>query len=133
MRLDIIAGLIQTAGLGVMGQNIFIHRMGAEVVEGILLKLPIDGITTDFDLPGYYKTTFQVIVRARLQADGDTLAKALTELLTIYSTDYNDPTSGNFALQIKQMFPAKLPIVYPRSDGQGIEWSLNLYACYVQA
>ena len=130
MRLDLLAALIEQQGLGTRGVDIFIHRMDAEISKGILLKLPIAGIDTDYDLPGYYKTDFQVIIRAQRQEDGDDLAKQLNKLLTMYGRDFTN-TDASFAMQVKQMYPAKLPIVYPRSDGHGIEWSLNIHAAYV--
>lgn len=131
MRLDILAQLLEDTGLGVQGQSIFIHRMDAECTKGILLRLPIAGVETDFNLPDYYRAEFQAIVRAQIQAEGDVLAKSVTAALTFYNRDFFD-TNGVFQLQVKQMYPAKLPIVYPRSDGHGIEWSLNFCAAYVQ-
>jgi hypothetical protein len=126
MRLDIIAKILEDAGLGVQGQSIFIHRMGEEVAQGILIRVPIVGTPVNPELPDYYKGEVQVIVRASTQAVGDGLAKQVMDLLTIYNRDFYD-AQGVFQFQIKQMYPMKLPIVYPRSTGYATEWSMNMH------
>jgi hypothetical protein len=70
-------------------------------------------------------------VRAPLQTVGDTLSKSVSNTLTIYNRDF--AVNGQFALQIKQMYPTHLPIVYPLSDGRLIEWSINMHADFVLA
>lgn len=124
MKLDILAALLQTAGLGTIGTDIFMHRMEATCARGILLRNPIDGILVDNNLPGYHKTAIQAIIREDTQAVGDTRAKLVMAVLTMGRRDFD-------GMQIKQMYPTKLPIVYPRSVGRGIEWSINLHADYV--
>jgi Bacteriophage minor capsid protein len=132
MRLDILANLLVTAGLGQLGSTIFIHRMDESVGNGLLLKAPIAGIPTIPELPGYYKAPFQIIVRNLVQADGDALAAQATQVLTITEQSFNN-LDGTFAMQIKQMYPTRLPIVYPRSTGNYTEWSINMHADYVMA
>lgn len=130
MRMDLLAQVLQDAGLGVIGDDIFIHRMNAEVSQGIMLKMPIAGIPTMPELPGYFKTDFQIIVRAADQLTGDDLAARATAALTFYSRDLTND-DGSFAMQVKQLYPIKLPIIYPRSPGYGTEWSVNMHIDYV--
>lgn len=130
MRLDLLSQLLEDAGLGVQGQTIFIHRMDAECNQGIMLRMPIAGVPSNPELPLYYKATFQAIIRAQAQAAGDLLAKQVADTLTIYNREFFD-TSNNFLMQIKQMYPDRLPIVYPRSVGHDVEWSVNFHTDYV--
>lgn len=130
MRIDLLAKILQDAGLGTMGQDIFIHRMNSEVHQGIMLKLPIAGIPTMPELPGYFKCDFQIIVRAVDQATGDQLAANAAKALTFYERDLTND-DGSFAMQVKQIYPIKLPIVFPRSTGHGTEWSVNMHIAYV--
>jgi hypothetical protein len=132
MRLDILAQVLVDAGLGTIGTDIFMHRMDANAVRGILLRNPIDGVAVDPTLPKYYKSALQAIVREETQAAGDAKAAAIIAALTFYNREFRAPTAP-FALimQVKQLYPTKLPIIYPRSVGRGIEWSCNFHADYV--
>jgi Bacteriophage minor capsid protein len=132
MRLDLLAQYLQDQNLGVQGQTIFVHRMPANVTEGILLRAPLAGVKIDWNLPGYLKHEIQVIVRANVQDRGDTLAKQVSDALTLYRRTFNDAT-GAKAMFVHQMLPNALPIVYPRAaNGQEIEWSINIDCNYTQ-
>jgi hypothetical protein len=124
MNLDVIMKIISDAGLGVEGSTLFQHRMPAEKKTGILLRNPLDGIPINPELPDYVRGKLQVIVRNSDQGKGDQLSNKIMKLLTIYNKDYSD-ADGHLLVSIKQMYPSTLPVVYPRSDGNGIEWSIN--------
>ena len=130
MRLDLLADMLQTAGMGTEGVDIFIHRMPAETTEGILLRIPPVGIRNSPELPNYYRAEFQAIVRNANQQAGDLVASQLLNLLTINRRTFTN-SDNTFAMEIKQMWNDKLPIVYPRTDGYGLEWSIDLHADYV--
>jgi hypothetical protein len=131
MRLDLLAEMLEINGFGQRGTDIFVHRMDADATRGIMLRNPINGIETDYNMPGYLKTTTQVIVRDTDQVRGDTTSAAIMKLFTMYRVVFSDPNGGAFLMQINQMYPEKLPIVYPRSDGRVTEWSLNFNVTYV--
>lgn len=122
MILEKIASLLEDAGLGKVGQDIFVHRMGPDVAKGIMLRLPPEGIKDNHYIPGYYNTEFQAIVRASKQADGDQLASEIRKALTLYNREFVE--GDKMVMRIKQSLPKNLPIIYPRSDGAGIEWSV---------
>ena len=128
-----MATILAQAGLGEIGSTIFEHHMPADCRKGILVRAPLLGIKIDHYLPGYYRTMIQVIVRDVRHGAGATKAQQVLDLLTIQKpTSYNDPADAtNQALQINQMLPETLPIVYPRSVGNGYEFSINLDASYV--
>lgn len=130
MRFDILAQLLQDAGLGTQGQTIFIHHMDVSATSGILLRAPLEGIKNDYNLPGYHKTKIQVIVRGLIQADGDALAARVSNTLTFYNRIFLNP-DNSFAMQVNHICPASLPIIYPRSPAKEIEWSITFETCYV--
>lgn len=131
MILEFLAKDLQDAGLGTIGTDIFIHQIDENVVKGIVLRLPIAGIPTDYNLPGFYHATIQVIARSALQVEGDAMAASIKRALTsLQRRVYLNP-DDSFAMQLNQMYLEKLPIVYPRSTGYSKEWSLNFYACFV--
>lgn len=133
MRADILATILEDAGLGVIGETIFIHHMPDACAEGVLIRLPLIGIPIDHELPGYIKGRVQVIVRATAQSAGDALASEVMKALTIYATEYLDPETGVFAMKINYLRADTLPIVYPRSVGNLKEWSINFDCCHVLA
>lgn len=129
MRLDLLADRLAAAGLGTPGTDIFEFEMAPEVRAGILLKLPLDGIPIDHELPGYHKGAVQAIVRAQKHATGEALAAKVQDVLTIAKLDLLDEEGRG--MHVNYLRAKTLPIVYPRSDGNGKEWSINLDACYV--
>lgn len=132
MKLELLAQVLEDAGLGTIGTDIFVHRMDAECPRGIMLRDPLDGTPVDPNLPGYYRSKLQAIVRATAQADGDTLSKQVGRALKMFNRRFTDPVSGELLLKINHIYPSQLPITYPRMEGQGIEWSLNFVTSYVQ-
>lgn len=137
MRYEILEQLIVDAGLGIPGQTLFTHHMPAEVDKGILLRGPLAGIEVDNCLPGYYKTDIQAIVRAQTFSAGQTLSEnVVTALIHNQSKTYSlhdpDPSSPlRQVIKINHFLLKALPIIYPRSDGNSLEWSLHFDANYV--
>lgn len=129
MKLNILSKKLQDAGLGVEGQSLFLYELPGTVAEGIVIKSPLDGIKIDHELTNFFKTPIQVIVRSSSHASGELLAAKISDLL---STEQSDIwTDGTNSIRINYCRLVSLPIRYPRSDGNGIEWSLNFDFCYV--
>jgi hypothetical protein len=130
MNLNHIADAIDALDLGV---TTYIDAMPADESTAILVRAPLQGIPVDHNLPGYYKTSIQVIVRAQKHDRGDALAKAVTDALTTHQRKVYpaDPARYLPTITLNHMLPETLPIKYPRSDGNGIEWSINFTVAYV--
>lgn len=132
MRLDKISQLLQDAQLGVEGQTLFIHQMPADCKRGILIKPPANGIKVDNTLPGYYRSTLQLIIRAQTHTDGEPFANEVMQAVTHKQTkDYLDQPGNKFAMRVNYLLADQLPLRYARLDGNGIEWSLNFITSYV--
>lgn len=129
MKLELLAGHIETLGLGTIGKDLFVHHMNGDVRQGILLRVPLSGVPIDHELPDYFRAEVQVIVRAQNQAAGSTLAARLLRELSLYKVTLTD---GVTTLTINQMLPKTKPIVYPRSESNGMEWSINFACSYVE-
>jgi hypothetical protein len=130
MRIDLLADILADAGIGAPGQDIYEEEMPADVRAGVLIKLPLQGVPIDHELPGYFRGAVQVIVRAQKVDTGDRLAKQVMDALTLSERTFLD-AQGNEVMHVNYLRPRTLPIVYPRSDGNGKEWSINLDASYV--
>ena len=124
MNLESIAEYLNAQGLGVPGQTVFVHKMPAEVKEGILLLSSLSGTQIDYELPKYRKTKFQAIVRHTNHIGGKELSKQVMNALTLY----NHNLTG---MKVKRIRPRHEPIVFPVSKGNLLEFSVNYDAIYV--
>lgn len=124
MNLGGFVKILEDAGLGTAGKDIFLFELPADVPEGILIRLPLTGVKVHHEIPGYHTTEIQVIVRSQKQSVGHAKADRVMAALTSYHRIVTDPETGE-EIEVKQMLPETLPIRYPRSDGNGIEWSIN--------
>lgn len=123
MNLEAIAARLEAQSLGVRGTSIYIHFMPADAT-GILLRDPTSGTKIDYELPGYRKTSFQLIVRNKAFVEGKTLINAAAAALTL-----GEALLPNMA--IKYMRPTHEPISFPLSAGNNNEFVVNIDACYV--
>lgn len=131
MNLEIIVARLSTAGLGVPGQTLFAHFFPPDIPQGIMVRSPLQGIKIDHYLPGFYCAKIQVIVRAQSQVNGEALAKQVMEAMqTSRNANWTDGTTTVF---VRQSLPETLPVRYPRSDGNGIEWSMHFDIVYSEA
>lgn len=123
--------LLVAAGVGVPGSTIFTHFMPGECTRGVLLRNNLGGVEICHELPGYYQSEPQAIVRAQTIEDGERLAELVMAALTVHQTRILRDNTGRDVMQLNYLRPRHEPIVFPRSDGNGREWSINFSACYV--
>jgi len=116
----------QDIGLRISGseKNLFVHHMPARVASGVLLRQSFVGTPVDHELPGFYKTSFQVIVRHGDYKKGEALALSVRGVLTIRM----ERQVGN--MWVRHILPRHEPLVYPVSEGDRLEWSINFDAVY---
>ncbi|MCK1543422.1 hypothetical protein IVB12_16010 [Bradyrhizobium sp. 179] len=131
MKLEILAQLLQDAGLGTIGTDIYVHSMPADVRKGILLRDPLAGTKVDPGLPGYYRSRLQAIVRAPAHAEGKTLSDAVAKKLEMGKRIFNND-DGSLSMQVNYIYLEQLPIVYPWTPANALEWSLNFVTSYVE-
>lgn len=127
MILEAVATVITDAKLGVLGKTLFLHHMPETCVQGIVLREPLDGIPTDNYKPGFHNGWYQVIVRDRSHPSGRDLADKLFTLLEFY-----DRTFTAQGVKIIQSYSRNLPIVYPRTPDNLLEWSIRFDTQFVR-
>lgn len=125
MNLLPLAQKMETDGLGVLGETIFINMIPAECHRGILLRNPLRGTAINYELPGYYKAKFQLIARAQDYTQGDTLINAAFVSLTL-----SNVTLGPMALQF--MRPITKPVVFPLSKGNLLEFAADFETVFTE-
>ena len=91
---------------------------------GIMLKEPGTGSKINYELPGFIKTSFQMVVRKKLYVDGKALITAAVAALTIDETTLT-------GMYIKYMRPRHDPIQFPLTPGNNQEFLVNIDVCYV--
>lgn len=115
---------LEAAAIGVKGTSLFVNMMPTECELGVLLKLPLTGTKINYELPGYFKTSLQVVARSHDYAQGLDLVKRAVAALLITT----DTVVG--AMTIRFLRPKHQPVAYPLSLGNFIEFNVSMEVCY---
>lgn len=127
--LSDIAVFMEEQELGALSgydKDIFVYAMPDTVTSGMLLKDFALGTNYDHELPKYMKTEFVVVVRSKDFAEGEEKAKAVSDTLTVANQ-----TVGT--LNVNYIRPRHVPMVFPVSEGDLIEFLLTFDACFVMS
>jgi hypothetical protein len=125
MNLMPLANLLQAQNIGVQGASLFVDFMPAECQRGVLLRNRLSGTPIDYELPGYYKSQFQVTVRSSDYADGQTLINQALSVITLSAS------------QVENQFfnycrPRAQPVAFPLSSGNFVEWTVFMDVSFVE-
>lgn len=116
MNLLPLATELQAKKIGTMGKTVFINMLPIDVPLGVLLRNSLSGTEIDYELPGYFRTDFQVIVRAGSYQAGEALMEKVFNALT-----FSDRQLGD--MHFNYMRPRTEPVVFPLSEGNLLEFS----------
>lgn len=117
------ASLIQAAGLGTEGVDLFIGTIPADVTEGVMLRDPLSGAMIDEAMKGFTNVEFQVVVRS---VDPDAaFDKALAISAVLRKNYVNAP-----GVYIRRMRACTLPSQYPKGDADEIETSVRIFCAF---
>jgi hypothetical protein len=122
-HLYVAASLIEAAGLGVAGTDLFVGTMPHDVMEGIMLKDPLYGAEVDDGMRGVYTHWFQLIVRSADPLEGYERARAAAK--AIYTK-----RKAIDGLYIVSMAASALPVTYPKGDADATETSVRISLTY---
>ena len=125
MNIEPFANKLEADGVGVVGTDIFLYRLPDRVVEGIVFVQPLSGAKIDHELVNYYRSKFQVIIRAKRFETGLTLTESVVQSLTAYDVDLDN-------YKVKYVRPRTEYVSYPVSEGNHIEFSLNFETAFVK-
>lgn len=115
---------LETATVGVQGVSLFLNMMPTECELGVLLKPPLTGTRINYELPGYFKTSIQVVARAHDYATGQALIKHAVDALLITSDTLIE------TLTIRYLRPRHQPVAFPISEGNFLEFNVSMELCY---
>lgn len=117
------AELIEAAGLGEVGVDLYVGTMPADVKEAVMLRDPLVGAPLDPGLDGFTQIEFQVVVRS--VDPGAAYEKALEISKTLQVAEVKRPE-----LFMLRMAPCTLPVSYPKGDADEIETSVRILAAF---
>jgi hypothetical protein len=126
MNLMPLADLLESSGHGNQGDTVFLNMMPAQAETAILLRSPLTGTPIDYELPGYYRTEFQLIVRGRDYVAAEVRIAAVVATLTLKNAAVG-PLYFNYCR------PKTEPVSFPLSDGNLFEFSTNFDVSFVRA
>lgn len=125
MNLLPVAQLLETSGVGVQSKTIFINMIPESASRGILLRNKLQGTVINYELPGYYKTKFQLIVRSNSYSDGEALMNQAVAALTVSETQVGP-------MYMRFMRPYTQAVVFPLSKGNLLEFALDFDVAFSQ-
>jgi hypothetical protein len=125
MFLEELANIIQDEGVATIGTDLFYYSASPDRDTYALLMFGGDGIPVDNELPGYYNTKYQVIVRSSSYDDGFQLANDVRQALTFYGRQ-----SGT--ITFNQSLPRDEPRPFRRNEAGIIEFSNNFIVSFVK-
>lgn len=113
---DYLGGLLPELKVG---RTLFTYTMPPTVKRGVLLIPSPTGLEIDHEVGQASKGRYQVIVRAEEFSAGMALAKRVSDMLTLENV--------SMLVEYKVVYsrPRHLPIFFPRSQGDQIEFSIN--------
>jgi len=124
MKFEPLADYLDGQGIVTKGQTLFIHYMPQTIKIGALMLGKLTGTPIDPELPGYYKTGFRIIVRHQDIVDGLAMANQIKDALNMRNVELP-------GMSIRYIVPKHEPVLFPISEGDHLEISINFDAVYV--
>lgn len=120
-----IAVLLENAGVGTIGTDIFAYHSHPDVSNCIIIYPSNDPPAIDAERPYYMRGKFQIIVRNANYQAGLELCKTIQATLT-----FNEVETAQ--MKVKQCRPLYQARVYRRSGSGELEFSITYQVIYVQ-
>lgn len=114
----------------VSGQNLFLGFMPSDISRGVMVRTPLNGITIDPYISGYFKGRIQIVTRHDNAVEGNDLAKAVQAHLETNSRQIFPAIENRLAMFVEFFKPETLPITFPRLVGNGMEWSQHFLCAF---
>jgi Bacteriophage minor capsid protein len=124
--IDAFANHLQSEGLGTLGTNLFVHRMPAEIKQGLLLINNAGGAMVDPYIPRYRRCRFRLIARGTSPSNAIGQINAVLPTLDAICGKIIDDT-----IEVKLLTRENDPVVFPASLGSNVlESTIALNAVY---
>lgn len=124
MNLIPFATLVQDAGLGALGVDLFLQMLPAQAQAGTLLRNTLSPPVVNYEIPGYFHGEFQLIVRGSGYVTGPALIEEIIKVITLQETQLD-------GYYIRYARPQTLPVSFPMSKGNLVETSVTFDICFM--
>jgi hypothetical protein len=121
--LKVAVAMIEEAGFGEEGVDLFIGTIPADVTKGVMLRAPLNPTEVDEGMQNFYDTEFQIIVRDTDPAAGFDRADRISKALRAFRLERD-------GLSISWLRRRTLPVQYPKGDMDDIETSVHMQVGY---
>jgi len=118
-HLEEVARMIEAEGVALVGRDLFIGTLPANVTRGVMLRDPLTGVAIDDGMKDFYSTEFQVVVRDTDVRRGYDTAEAISRIVKVDNLEAAE-------VFISWMHPCTKPVSYPRGDANDIETSFRV-------
>ena len=124
--IDAMANHLQAAGQGVIGTTLFVHRMPAELKQGLVIINNFGGARVDPYIPNYRRCRFRLIARGTSPSDAINRLNAVLPTIDAIRGQVVDN-----AIEVKLLTRENDPVAFPASLGSNVlESTIALNAVY---
>lgn len=132
MWIEDLATYIRGENVDGIADNVFVYTLRADEY-GAMLTTHTQGVLNSPEIPDRYKGPLQLIVRQASAKASLAQAQAISNLL---SSHEKRKVGADISLELdtvifSYIYPRHLPVVYPRSEGDFYETSVNFDVCFV--
>lgn len=126
MLVNEIANHIKTLPFVDADIPVRVATLEASETKGIIVMTPLAGLSSNPELPNYFRGNVRIVVRDNSPEAGDALAELLMTAMEVKGAALILPN-----YKINQFISIHLPIMYPRNDAGLYEHSLT-FDCVAQ-
>jgi len=124
--IENIVTYLRSLDIAPVGVSVFRQTIPAGVSPAVGVFLSLTGIKIDQELPNYHNDSLQLIIRADTYSAAYEIAESFSAALDIGEQEVG-------SLHVNYLRPRHLPAVFPRSDGDYYEASVNFDFNFVRS
>lgn len=126
MELMPFMKLLEKNKVAKIDKSLFMYSLPGAAQNGILLREELTGTVIDYELPGYYRTSFQIVVRDIEYDSAKVKMKQVIDNLTLVEVPLD-------MMWIKFCRPRTTPGAYQQTPGSQVEFSVYMDLCFCEA
>ena len=132
MWIEDLANYVRSLSLPGIANNVFLYTLKENDV-GAMFTTRGGGLQSLNEIPNYYKGPLQLIVRSASPQDSQSQILAIINALdSTQKRAQGLPIGLNLqTVQFNYIYANSFPLIYPRSDGDFYEASVNFDVCFV--
>lgn len=118
-HLIALAAIIEQTGIAKTGKSLFLLTMPAKAQNAVMIRGPQSGDPIDWEQPGVIDTEFLLVLRHQDEITAYNNCLLLSAALTMRRVTLSN---GMYVIRCE---PKTMPISYPRSEADTLEWAVR--------